>query len=306
MLQLLRFSEPVTAGNETTDSKVTASNGKYFGVYSIEPALGRLFDESDNRGAKKVAVLGSDAAIDLFFSQNPIGRKIKVGSTSFTVIGVAEPLGTAFFQNQDEQIYIPLETAKQITNQDYVNAVVFLRTVAADLAQKDVESKMRELNNITDPDDDDFVVRNSQQAQEILGSVSIGLTAFITFIATISLVVGGIGIMNIMLVAVTERTKEIGLRKAIGAKRKDILLQFLVESMVLTFIGGLIGMIGGITFSFVLALLINKFLAEYVFAISLIAIIVALGMALITGFAFGVYPAKKAAELSPMEALRYE
>lgn len=299
-------SEPVIAGRETAEPQVLGTNTNYYLNYDIEAVRGRLLDEDDEKSRRRVAVLGPDTAKDLFFNQNPIGQKLKIGSSSFTVVGVTNSLGTAFFQNQDERVYIPLSVAKEITQQDFYNAIPFKRTVDPELAQKDVELLLRQRHNITDPDDDDFIVRSSIQAQQILGSVSIGLTSFITLIAAISLVVGGIGIMNIMLVAVTERTREIGLRKAIGAKSQDILYQFLIEAVVLTVAGGLIGVAGGLLLSYIVALVVNGILSDYVFQVSPSAIVLAVAMAAGTGFLFGVYPAKRAAEQSPMEALRYE
>lgn len=302
----INVSEPVIAGRETAEPQVLASNINYYLNYDIQAVAGRLLDESDEKSRRRVAVLGPDTAKELFFNQNPIGKKIKIGSNSFLVVGVTNALGTAFFQNQDERVYIPLSVAKEITQQDYYNSIPFKRTVDPELAQKDVELLLRQRHNITDPDDDDFIVRSSIQAQQILGSVSIGLTSFITLIAAISLVVGGIGIMNIMLVAVTERTREIGLRKAVGAKSQDILYQFLIEAVVLTVVGGLIGVAGGLLLSYIVALVVNNILADYVFQVSPSAIVLAICMAAGTGFLFGVYPAKRAAEQSPMEALRYE
>ena len=157
-----------------------------------------------------------------------------------------------------------------------------------------------------DPDKDDFVVRSSAQAANILGTVSIALTLFITLIAGISLVVGGIGIMNIMLVVVSERTREIGLRKAVGATKRDILLQFLIEAILLTSVGGVIGMVLGVIFAYLGAQIAHTFLNAYLFALSPGAMVIALIVAASTGLIFGIYPAKKAADLRPIEALRYE
>ena len=180
-------------------------------------------------------------------------------------------------------------------------------------ARLDIQLLLRQRHQIAlvkngdeDTENDDFLIRTAEQAQDILGSVSLGLTMFITMVAGISLVVGGIGIMNIMLVAVSERTKEIGLRKAVGAKRKDVLFQFLVESVYFTLIGGMIGVVGGLFLAYILALIVNKYLDTYVFGISTGAIVIALIVSAAVGLIFGIYPARRASRLSPMEALRYE
>jgi ABC-type antimicrobial peptide transport system permease subunit len=203
-----------------------------------------------------------------------------------------------------------MSTVRSINGQKYVNSITMQSIGSFDLALQDVKSLLRRRHGIDNPEDDsdkdDFLVRTSAQANDILGAVSLGLTLFITTIAAISLIVGGIGIMNIMLVAVTERTREIGLRKAVGARSKDILLQFLVESVALTVFGGFIGLVLGTLLALLIAAVANKFLATYIFAFSVPSMFLAMAMAVATGLVFGIYPAKKAAELSPMTALRYE
>jgi len=289
---------------------VIGTNPNFFRNQNISAARGRVLDAHDEERGSLVAFLGPDTAEDLFGDSDPLGKKIKVSGKSFTVIGVMKPVGSQFFQNVDERIFVPLSVARSVTGRKYVSYLTFQEVHGFDLAFADVRGLLRErhgiVNQENDESKDDFTVRSSQQANEILGTVSLGLTLFITLIAGISLLVGGIGIMNIMLVAVTERIAEIGLRKAVGATRRDILLQFLVEAVVLTFLGGLIGVALGVGGAGLVSLIVTRFLPKYVFALSLPAIVLALLMGALTGLIFGVYPARRAAALSPMDALRYE
>jgi putative ABC transport system permease protein len=297
-------------GKEEGTPQVFGIVEKFFSNQNISAKEGRLLDKEDIDGAKAVAVLGSETAEKFFGSIDPLGKRIKVGNNHFTVVGVAKALGSQFFQNADERVYVPFTVARNVTGQKYLNYLTMKATGSFDLAFEDVKFLLRRRHGIDplidDEKKDDFVVRSSAQANEILGSVSLGLTMFITTIAAISLLVGGIGIMNIMLVSVTERTQEIGLRKALGAKKIDILLQFLVEAVVLTMIGGIIGQILGISFAFFVSILVKPFLSTYAFAISTSAIIVSFLMAAMTGMVFGLSPARRAAALQPIEALRYE
>jgi putative ABC transport system permease protein len=301
---------PTTYRKQKSTAQVFGVTADFFENQDLTATEGRLIDASDVDGNRYVALLGPDAKEKLFGQEDPIGKSIKIGNNHYNVIGVAKALGSQFFQNADDRIYIPFSIAQQTTGQRYVNYVTMNATQGFDLAFDDVKFLLRRRHNIDNPTDDpkkdDFIIHSSEEASQILGSVSLGLTMFITTIATISLIVGGIGIMNIMLVSVTERTREIGLRKAVGAKRRDILLQFLMEAILLTVIGGLIGMTLGVVLAMFVAAVVQNFLATYAFSISYPSMIAAFLMAAATGIVFGITPARRAAALSPMEALRYE
>ena len=300
----------VSYGREEINPMTSGTVPNFFKNQDVSAERGRLLEYADITGARSVVVLGSDAAEDLFGNMDPLGKKIKIVDRTYTVIGVLKPVGTQFFQNFDDRIFVPLSVAKSVTGQKHINMATFQAIDDIDLAEADVKSLLRQRHGIINPEDDqdkdDFIVRTSAQANDILGTVSLSLTLFITAIAGISLIVGGIGIMNIMLVAVTERTREIGLRKAVGARKADILLQFLMEAVMITVIAGVIGIAVGVFLAFIIAAAVNKYLASYVFALSVPAIFLALAMAVITGLVFGLYPAMQASKLSPMNALRYE
>ena len=307
---VINFPGTASYGREEANHQVLGVMDTFFSNQNIEIDYGRLIDQTDVEGAKYVAVLGPDTVTKLFGSADPLGKRVKVGESHFTVIGVTKPLGSQFFQNADERLYVPFSVAKNVTQQPYVNFVTMQAVSSFDTAFLDVKSLLRQRHRIDNPNDDpkkdDFIVHSSEEAGDILGGVSMGLTMFITMIAAISLIVGGIGIMNIMLVSVTERTREIGLRKAVGARRRDILRQFLVESVLLTAVGGCIGVIIGLVLAFLASLAVNTLLSTYEFAISIPSIIASIVMAALTGLIFGISPARKASNLQPIEALRYE
>lgn len=304
-------TEKVTYGTEEISPFVFGTTKEFFANYSLKLDRGRMLNEADISGARSVAVLGPQAAEDLFGNKDPIGERIRVGTRFYTVVGVMQSLGSALLQDMDTPVYVPFTTARAQTGQKFLSYMTMRSTIDNDeLAMADITSLLRQRHSIVNPDNDydkdDFRARSAAQTTEIVGTVTLGLTAFIGLIAGISLVVGGIGIMNIMLVSVSERTREIGLRKAVGATRQDILRQFLVEAVALTMIGGLIGIIGGAGIGALLAAVASKFIGHVPFVLSIPALLAATIMALGTGLVFGLYPARKAAEKSPMEAIRWE
>lgn len=304
------IGKPITYGKEEVSPLIAGARHAFIANYGLELGQGRFLDENDEEGAKSVAVIGPQSAEDLFGNSNPLGKKITIGESSFTVVGVFKSKGSALLSDFDKMVHVPFSTARSVTGQRYLNFIT-LRTVGdPSIAQADITALLRDRHDIdnpdNDPDKDDFIARSAEQVTAIVSSVTLGLTIFLSLIAAISLLVGGIGIMNIMLVSVTERTREIGLRKAVGAKKRDILLQFLLEAISLTLTGGVIGIAIGVFFGWLLCLLAAKFLGEFSYALSLWSIFLAVLMAVGTGLAFGLFPAKKAADLSPMEALRYE
>jgi len=278
-------------------------------IQNHRPMAGRFFTKTENRSSKRVALLGFNLVQELFGNQYPIGQRIRVGSVSFTVIGVLEKKGGSLFGSRDDAIFIPIETMqKQLLNENTLSSIIvhledesFInRTIET------IKAKLRYQHDIDDPEDDDFTITSVAQTLQMVQTITSALSIFLVVIAGFSLIVGGIGVMNIMLMNVNQRTREIGLRKALGAKPYMIQQQFLIESLVLTTIGGIIGTILGILIAWGIALGAQYAEYDWVFRIKPASILLGVGLAIFTGYIFGSGPAKKAARLNAIEALRYE
>ncbi len=303
----------VTAGGNNTSTTVTGTTPSYEFVRNFRATRGRYFDLRDLDSAARVAVIGAATAKTLFPNQDPIGQTIKINSILFKVIGVMEEKGgTAFFGgSQDDVVFIPITTAQQrlfgSAAQTASGAPRVTAIAISAVGEKQINAAMAEVTQVLRQrhkiiyQQDDFTVLSQKDILGALNQITDILTIFLGSIAAISLLVGGIGIMNIMLVSVTERTREIGIRKAIGAKRKDILLQFLIEAVTLSVVGGVLGIALG---SGIAALVNLTGVIQTVVAPS--SVLLAVGFSVAVGLFFGLYPAARAAGLHPIEALRYE
>ncbi len=303
-------SESGVYGSEVYKFSLFGSGELMETLFDLKPEKGFFFTDEDVKSKASVAVLGSKVKDKLFGSDEAVGEKIRIKNTSFKVIAVLPKKGQSSFINFDEAVVIPYTTMQQyISGTKYFNRIVVEADSEKniDIVSQDIKKTLRDMHNITDPSKDDFFVSTPAEVAEKLGTIFNALTIFLTAIAAISLVVGGVGIMNIMLVSVTERTKEIGLRKALGATDNDVLTQFLLEAVILTATGGLVGIILGSSFSFIASILINKFAGlAWTFSFPYGAALLGLVVSSLVGLIFGIYPARQASHKSSMEALRYE
>ncbi len=296
----------ITAKGTNTNTTVTGVTAAYADVHSVIVNDGSFISDTDGKNLNKVAVIGPTTATDLFGTGvEPVGQTIAINGLQFTVIGETASKGTSGFNNQDDVIYIPLQDSELflVGSTAYLSSISVSASSASVMTQvqNDVTALLLERHKISDPTLADFSVLNQASIVSAASSVTGTFTILLAAVAGISLVVGGIGIMNMMLTTVTERTREIGLRKAIGAKRRDISVQFLTEAVALTVIGGTIGVILGWFLAYIVT-----YLGILQTSISLSSILLAFGVSAAIGIVFGYYPARRASRLNPIEALRYE
>ncbi len=306
----------IVVGQSVLSYRDTVKNVMYYGAaaarFDIDKSTlksGRFYTAGEDSGADQVAILGNNLANDLFASEEPLGKLIRVGEINFQVIGVYNPKGSMGGEGEDDMLFIPLNTAqKKLLGIDYlIVGIVQLKDInLADATAEDIRDVLRRNHNITDPYKDDFFVQTQAESLNTFDTIFGGITALLVAIAAISLIVGGVGIMNIMYVVVTERTTEIGLKKALGAKESDILYEFLIESVLVTIIGGIFGIAGGAFLAWLVALIARASNLAWAFVVPLYSIFLGLGVAGGIGLIFGVLPARAAAKLDPVEAMRYE
>ena len=269
---------------------------------------GRFFTAAEDNTGAQVVILGDKIASDLFKQDDPLGKLVKIGSLNFLVIGVYNP-SSGLGGGVGDIIFMPLNTAqKKMLGINYlVEAVVQIKDLnLSDLTANDISTAIRRNHGITDPVKDDFKVTTQAEVMDIFNTIFNSVTILLIAIAAISLIVGGVGIMNIMYVVVTERTAEIGLKKALGAKRRDIMQEFLIESVLVTLLGGLIGILFGAFLSWILTIIAIKSGLDWTFSVPLYAIAIGFGVSAVIGISFGVLPAVSAAKLNPIEALGHE
>ena len=309
----------VTWENKSADTNFLATDSGYQKGVNFTMQEGQFMSPSDIDGSANVVALGSTVAEELFGGTgvDPIGQVVKVRNASQTsaggiplrVTGVITPRGSAFFQDQDDQIFLPLKIGEEQLLGIHYLQMIGVKVDSADNVDQtvlDVTNVLKQRHHIQSDNDIDFTVRNQATAVDLLKTITNALSLFLTSMAAISLVVGGVGILNIMLATVAERTREIGLRKAVGATDGMVMRQFLLEAGTLTFLGGVAGIIIGVIVSYLMSVLMKHLGFDWEFVISITSVVLAISVSILTGVIFGLYPSFKASRLDPIEALRYE
>lgn len=300
----------VAYGGVIVNSFVLGADAARFEIDGGVIAKGRPYTEAEDRALDQVAVLGSEVAANLFGDADPLDEVIRIGTMNFTVVGVYAPRGSMDpVANTDKQVIVPLGTLQKKLlgiNHLFYALVEFAPTASPKIVALDIADLLRKNHNIDDPAKDDFKVATQEENLSTFNTILSATQFLLLAIALISLIVGGVGVMNIMYVVVSERTPEIGLKKALGATNADILQEFLIEAIVLTLFGGVLGVLFGGVFSYLIALLARTFGFTWVFRVPIFGVIVALAVSATIGLVFGVFPAKNASKLDPIEALRVE
>jgi putative ABC transport system permease protein len=302
-----------TVSYNGTDKAVSfmGTTASYTNVETVEMEKGRFFTKEEENNLSKMAVLGSKVAADLFGSDNPVDKTIRIKEQNFKIIGVFKERGSSAFGlgSQDDSVFVPLKTGQKILLGINYLSFARLKVISPELipaAIANTKMTLRERHSIKDPSKDDFSVRDQASALEMITNITNVLRYFLLAIGTVSLIVGGVGIMNVMLIAVNQRVREVGLRKAVGARNSEIISQFLIESATISSLGGIIGIIVGIFLAFLASVIIQALNYYWPLIISPASVFIAFGISALIGILFGIYPARKASQISPMDALRYE
>src|SRR3989339_1784585 len=311
--------EQVSYNNEMKQSMIFGVTESFIDLDRSEVEFGRFFSDAEDKSLAQVAILGSKITDKLFGDSDPIGKSVKIGKTKFRIIGVMAERGAMMGFDFDDIVYMPIRTLqKKVMGINHIQMAMFKvgDTNKIDVTAEEARYILRENHDLpqptesrqnwTDTGKDDFRVVTMVESMEIMSTVTGAITLLLLAIVAISLIVGGVGILNIMYVVVSERTAEIGLRKAVGAKYSDIMLQFIFESILITIIGGIVGVVVGVFLSFLISFGANAYGLDWRFSIPMQAYVVAVGFSLVFGVFFGVYPARKAAHMDPIEALRRE
>ena len=304
-------SDDFTAQGLTVSVQLRAVDAQQIELSTVGVADGSFISTADVDGHARVVVLGDQIAKEAFGAEEPVGKIVKIGTVGYKVVGVMEPAGANSFMNADKAVFIPLTTGLDQYNKQYLSFILITTTLTSpNEAKTRIQDALRGYHSIDNPNGDlkldDFNVTTQDDLLKTVSTITDILQILLVSIAAISLLVGGIGIMNIMYVAVTERTHEIGLRKSIGAKYADILRQFLVEAVVQTLMGGVIGILLGLGLNWLGIQIINQFQSGWTFAPSVNGVVLGLTVSVTIGIVFGFFPARRAARLSPIEALRKE